>query len=88
MSTFKLPKGMSRSEAAHTFHQYLSAGRPGTQGPFAKDHDSDEAWQLDPSNDYFLNFSGDEARLTCRYPRQEVTVETMLKLFAIRFFLP
>jgi hypothetical protein len=79
---------MNAEQLAQTFTAYLlgplaSENRESSYGPF-KTPDSDERWQLDPSNDYWLNVAGREATVSCRYNGEMPTIEAMVALFKAR----
>lgn len=93
MSTvfFDVPKGMSNEHLAYTFSAYLlgtlafdskTRERP-LYGPYRKDP-SDDNWQLDNSNDYWLHIEDGKGKLVSRYDRVDV-LEAMLALFKLRF---
>lgn len=59
---------------------------PQQYGPFRKDKDSDDHWQLDGTNDYWLHFEGDQVRLNCRHgASQERVCEAMIALFHAKY---
>lgn len=87
--------GISNEDVAMIFAAYLLGhlafvSRIGTtkefrHGPFRKEPNSDENWQLDDSNDYWLHFKDGKARLIARYYSGLEICRVMLQLFKLRF---
>jgi hypothetical protein len=88
---FEMPPGMTREDIARTFAAYLLGplafeNEERTRGPFQKQSGSDESWQLDETNDFFLLFLTDgRARIGSRYDSQEAQLKALLGLFQLRF---
>lgn len=92
--TFSIPHGMTREQVARTFAAYLlgslvyeeSGAKKGaaSKGPYRKEGSSNDRWQLDWSNDYWLHCDGDAAYLACRYASQEKMMRLMVDLFVER----
>ena len=80
-----IPRGFTKKSLAITFAAYLTAGRLGQHhGPFTKNDGSEDDWQLDGSNDYFLHIEGSMFYLSCRYGgKQERIIDAMLNLFKV-----
>ena len=57
--------------------------RDGAHGPFKMRENSEESWQLDGTNDYWLHIYGDgTANLRCRYSREESIIKNAMELFS------
>ena len=87
---FEIPAGWSPEKLAQTFNAFLLGGlayknTDQKKGPYRKEDGSDDAWQLDGSNDYWLHIDGQTARLTSRYSNDQPTVEAMITLFQLRY---
>jgi len=81
---------MTALQLAQTFAAYLlgslaADNRDGQYGPYKMRADSDEGWQLDSSNDYWLHITGPQADLTCRYDSQEAVIKAAVALFTAKF---
>jgi hypothetical protein len=93
--TFSIPDHMGAQFVVETMTVYLLGGRAfenpidvlqsleRRHGPYQQG----DKWQLDGSNDFWLRIEDDRGRLTCRYPSQFATIETMAALFNSRYNL-
>lgn len=85
----ELPKDKSNEAVAKELHALLCAVRgeeartDGSVGPWPKQPNRDDSWQLDATNDYFFHVDGDgKARLGCRYsPAQDALVQEVARRF-------
>ncbi len=94
--TFAMPRNMTREEIAETFNAYLigrlaynnekNNGNPRPNGPYRTYQSRDDNWQLDPTNNFWLNFFGDNtARLSCRGDGdQEKILGAIFEIFKYR----
>lgn len=96
--SFEMPRGFQQDRVkdktrteqtiARTFACYLLgvsaySNSDYRRGPFWT---SDRYWQLEGSNDYFLQFEDENRiRLWCRYPGQAPVLNAMATLFLARF---
>jgi len=87
---FVVPAGMTPKQLAQKFTAFLreirgdyaDGNRDGAYGPFQMRANSDESWQLDETNDYWLHIlDAGHAMLRCRYPRQSSVIEKAMALF-------
>ncbi len=93
---FDVPHGMKPDVMAKTFAAYLQGSLAFENrtddrgelrsGPYKQDKTSEDSWQLDTSNDFWLHINGDKARIHHRYPRQKAVAEAAVALFVARFF--
>jgi len=88
--TFQIPAGMAPKELAQTFTALIrqirgesfEGNRDGAHGPFQMRAGSDDHWQLDGTNDYWLHIHEDgTALLRCRYSREEAIIRGAMRLF-------
>jgi hypothetical protein len=84
--TFEIPAEMKPAEVAKTFAAYLLGSQAFrnadlAHGPFRQHEGSDESWQLDGTNDYFLHIDGNKGMLRDRYTREDRTIHAMVMLF-------
>lgn len=82
--SFLPPKGMDQKQIAETFAAYLLGARAHHvqgHGPF---NESEGRWQLDASNDYFLQAEDGRCVLSCRYDYQAPIIHAMAALFRLR----
>lgn len=94
MLEFDIPKGMTNEIVARTFTAYLlgsvafeglvSPSGELTRGPYKKRPESDDHWQLDQTNDFFLHIYGTQGVIACRYPSQKPVIEAAVALFRAR----
>lgn len=89
--TFDVPQGMTAEQLAQKFTAILrqirgeraDVNRDGAYGPFRKRENSDESWQLDGTNNYWLHIhEGGKANLRCRYTVDEATIKEAVRLFS------
>jgi hypothetical protein len=96
--TFTVSDGYSRELVAEIFAAYLLGNQafgntrpadsePRRFGPFRNPTShTDERWQLDPGNDFFLHFDGDTGTLSNRGSvRQKEICIAMLALFQVQY---
>lgn len=88
--TFDVPQGMTAEQLAQRFTALLrqirgeqaDGNRDSAHGPFRMRANSDESWQLDGTNDYWLHIHEEgKANLRCRYTREEATIKEAMRLF-------
>ena len=89
---FALPRGMEPLKVAQAISAYLLGSLVYTNeknpdgtfqyGPYSKGR-SENSWQLDTSNDYWLDIKGTECHLYDRY-NQQVLLDTIVQLFKLR----
>lgn len=93
---FSLPKGLEPIRVAQTFNAYLLGSLVFTNvkisdgtypfGPYPKVH-GENSWQLDTTNDYWLEIVGNECHLYDRYNNQ-VLLDALVQLFRLRYERP